>query len=339
MHNNTFFSIIVPCFNGGEFLDECLQSIMNQSFQNFELIIINDGSTDNSLSIALKYKNNYPEKINLINQKNKGEIRSRLKGMNVATSDYIFYVDADDVLSIDALELVNNAITTTKSDLLIFDLSTTADFKTKLFNYSIYHLATFEHESKNKIYEYVANYTMNSIVAKVFKKELFKPDFPMEDYSDVIVGIDLIHSLPIVNHAKKIVYIQDDIYFYRQHKSNITNRFNHRYLSSEKKAVLLLKDYLKNWNISDYEQKIYGLYLKIIYRTFKLFTGQTRQNEVDQLIDFLRVDPLFLESLDNIEKHNVRKKIYYFNQLVKYNQKIGVNLYLSSFGRLEKEDL
>lgn len=88
-------SIIVPVYNTAEFLSTCLDSILSQSGLDMEVIVVNDGSTDNSLSIITHYANN-DSRIKYISQKNSGLSAARNAGMNVATGDYILFVDSDD---------------------------------------------------------------------------------------------------------------------------------------------------------------------------------------------------------------------------------------------------
>jgi len=92
-------SVIMPVYNTEKYLQESLESILNQSFQDFELIIINDGSKDNSLKIINKYAENpeYQNKIKIINQKNTGVIQALNNGIKISTGKYIARMDADDI--------------------------------------------------------------------------------------------------------------------------------------------------------------------------------------------------------------------------------------------------
>ena len=94
--NKYKFSIIVPVYNVENYVDKCIKSILNQTYKNYEVIIINDGSTDNSLNIINKYKNN--KKIKIITQKNKGLSNARNNGMKMATGDYLLFIDSDDYI-------------------------------------------------------------------------------------------------------------------------------------------------------------------------------------------------------------------------------------------------
>src|SRR5699024_11228741 len=91
-------SIFIPVFNTGKYLSECLDSLLNQGLENYEIIIIDDGSTDNSAEIIEKYSNSYSNIINIY-QKNNGQGSARNKGLKIAQGEYIYFMDSDDYLT------------------------------------------------------------------------------------------------------------------------------------------------------------------------------------------------------------------------------------------------
>ncbi len=100
------FSVIVPIYNVEKYLPFCIESVLNQTFTDFELILVNDGSTDNSLSIC----NHYAEKdsrIVIIDQQNKWLSGARNSGIKVAKGDYFIFIDGDDAIKQDALIKIN----------------------------------------------------------------------------------------------------------------------------------------------------------------------------------------------------------------------------------------
>lgn len=96
-------SVIVPVYNGGEFIELCIKDILNQTLKSIELILINDGSEDNTLQICQKYAK-YDNRITLINQENKGVSTARNNGIDKATGKYICFIDSDDRIKEDYLE-------------------------------------------------------------------------------------------------------------------------------------------------------------------------------------------------------------------------------------------
>lgn len=103
---NPKVSVIIPVYNAEKFLDRCLKSIFSQTLSNFEVILIDDGSIDNSYEIMINYKNKYPEMVKIISQENLGISKARNIGISQACGEYIAFVDADDFVDPNFLELL-----------------------------------------------------------------------------------------------------------------------------------------------------------------------------------------------------------------------------------------
>ncbi|HEY4194331.1 MAG TPA: glycosyltransferase [Mucilaginibacter sp.] len=98
---NPLVSVIIPLYNAERYIEQCIHSILQQTWQNIEVIIVDDGSTDNSLTIAQKFES---EKVKVLSQTNGGASVARNNGLKLAKGDYLQFMDADDLLSIDKIE-------------------------------------------------------------------------------------------------------------------------------------------------------------------------------------------------------------------------------------------
>ncbi|MBR6531562.1 MAG: glycosyltransferase [Clostridia bacterium] len=104
-------SFIIPVYNVEKYLDECVRSILNQSFDDYEIILVNDGSPDNCPAMCVGYEVRYPDKVRVVHKKNGGLASARNAGMRVAKGEYIYFVDSDDYLLEDKVnELYQKAI-------------------------------------------------------------------------------------------------------------------------------------------------------------------------------------------------------------------------------------
>ncbi len=105
------FSVVIPLYNKEKRIGECLNSVMNQTYRNFEIILINDGSKDSSLTIAKEIINNHPSiKVQVVDRENKGVSFTRNEGVQLANYDYVCFLDADDVWLPDFLEKMSSLI-------------------------------------------------------------------------------------------------------------------------------------------------------------------------------------------------------------------------------------
>lgn len=111
------FSIIVPVYNIENYIEKCITSILNQNYNNYEIIIVNDGSTDNSVKIVDEIKS---DKIKLVNKKNGGLSSARNEGLKYAIGDYIWFIGGDDYIEKDALKILNNYLLEDNYDVISF---------------------------------------------------------------------------------------------------------------------------------------------------------------------------------------------------------------------------
>ena len=123
MENQVKISVIIPIYNSAEFLRECLDSVVNQTFQDFEVICINDGSTDNSLRILEEYAEK-DSRFTVRSQENQGQSVARNHGMQLAKGEYILFVDSDDLLELNAMEYLWKEVSAQNLDILYFDAKT-----------------------------------------------------------------------------------------------------------------------------------------------------------------------------------------------------------------------
>ncbi len=215
------FSIIIPVYNTEKYLPECLDSVFGQNFKNFEVIAINDGSTDASPEIleryALKYKN-----LKIINKKNEGQGYARKVGLNIADGEYISFLDCDDILEKDALNKLYGNITKNESELAIMKVAFFDHLKKEKSlpqNHDISQFFpqntdfaefTFSHKD---IQPFVLN-GMTSCCNKIYKNKFLKNNkelfFPKNTFCE-----DVPFHVQTILKAKKISFCPYVLYNYR----------------------------------------------------------------------------------------------------------------------------
>lgn len=131
MENQALISVIIPVYNVEAYLRECVESVLKQTYQNFEIILVDDGSTDSSGQICDEYASN-DERICVIHQKNNGPSKTRNTGLDNATGKYIYFLDSDDYIESNALELLVNTAESTNADLVFFDAHSFTDDGTEM---------------------------------------------------------------------------------------------------------------------------------------------------------------------------------------------------------------
>lgn len=163
-------SVIVPVYNVEKYLDKCIQSIINQSFKDFELILIEDGSTDGSKEICNKWHQIDP-RIKFYHQKNSGVSKSRNKGLSISKGEYIAFIDSDDWIAEDYLQTLITYINKYNVDIIT---SGTYNYYNNTFIEKIQLTETgcFDFKKANQYYQMMTSQHMTSPTCKLYKKEL-----------------------------------------------------------------------------------------------------------------------------------------------------------------------
>ena len=215
------FSIIVPVYNVEEYLEDCLNSIINQTYKNLEIILIDDGSTDNSGKICDIYAK-FDNRIIVVHKENGGVSSARNYGLKLANGDYIVWIDSDDYIEKNALMRINEEILRLHADIVFFNYNIVEKNKIKPVKLLKINCSII---SKADVFMHLAEEcNMPSFLCnKVIKKELyanivFNENVQMlEDYA----------IMPyLLNKASKIVYLSECFYNYRQINSSITHNVN-----------------------------------------------------------------------------------------------------------------
>lgn len=217
MSQNPFFSVIIPIYNAEIFVDRCLNSITKQTFTSYEIIIINDGSIDNSLEECKKIAigNN---KIRIISQNNKGVSSARNAGIDNATGEYIVFIDIDDTLETNALEISYDYIKKTKADTLIWNFNEWEGSQLKNSHCLILTDKTYMSSNllfKDKIRHFACwGYVLRKDIIKN-QRILFKEELSMSE--------DRLFIFEYLTYAKRIHTIPDSLYNHYNNPSSACN--------------------------------------------------------------------------------------------------------------------
>lgn len=222
MSKDKLISVIVPIYNIELYLKQCLESLINQIYQNIEIILVDDGSTDQSGVICEEYAE-IDKRIIVIHQKNQGLSGARNTGLRKASGDYIAFVDADDVVSIHYLSTLywhlirNNA-----------DISCCQYYSQKrnvVFSKNEPKLKGTILSSKRMLEDW---HGTNKYIETVVWNKLYKRDVFIHDGEMILFAVgrnheDILISHQLVANSKKIVLLDNKLYYYRKRKGSIVN--------------------------------------------------------------------------------------------------------------------
>jgi len=245
-------TIIVPVYNGERFIGKCFNSIINQTFKNLEIIIINDGSTDDSSKICDKFAK-LDERITVIHQENSGLSAVRNKGLDMAKGDLIGFVDCDDYIHPRMYEILYKHLYDYNADIAMCEVTKVHNSNIngniresdKTINQQNIYCLKQEEAFKNLFNE--KNLIMVVPWNKLYKKDVFKniryPEGKIKD--DEFVIHHIIHAI------KKIVFTDAIFYYYNHNENSITNK---KYNLQNLDAIEAIKDRLLLFELKKYQK-------------------------------------------------------------------------------------
>ena len=229
-------SIVVPVCNSNKTISKCVESILNQTFTNFELILVNDGSKDNSEEIIFSYKD---DRIKYIKKLNGGQSSARNKGLHEATGQYIMFIDSDDYLSENYLQFMYDKCISDNADVVISGY-TNVDETYKKLNVVKY---------KNNGYDC---YRMLIPWGKLIKKSIL--DDNNIEFENINYWEDHVISFAIYSYAKKIVIDESNFGYYYFYNLNGLTKNN--FLAFKVNCIPSQEAILKTLNKKDFKDNI-----------------------------------------------------------------------------------
>ncbi len=222
-------SIIVPCYNVEEYLPKCVESIQAQTYKNWELILVDDGSKDNTPQICDKYAV-HNSRIMVIHKSNGGLVSARNAGYDMVAGEWITYLDGDDWFSENFIETVTCAILSNSNiDMIFFSMSQELNGKTidNKWNWSQYEDGRIYEKNENlSLSSYVLNYNsgLSDVCGKVFRTEWCR-NYNIKHNSNLRQGEESVDvMMRAFYYASKSLFIKDKLYHYRYNANSISKR-------------------------------------------------------------------------------------------------------------------
>ena len=229
---NKLISLIIPVYNTEKYLRNCLDSIVNQTYKNLEIIIINDGSTDNSLNIINEYASK-DKRIKVLDIPNSGGGNARNKGLDIAKGDYIGFVDSDDELELSMYEIMYKYLTKNNADMCICDYSTSHIFDK---NKEIKEVLFDNHTLMKKLLE-------DETITSHFWRKLYPSYvFKTNRFSNRKVVHDMSLDHILLKEINSAVYINVPLYIYRESNPNNLSNTNALKLESSLNRAKVMID-------------------------------------------------------------------------------------------------
>ncbi len=310
-------SIVVPVYNAEKFLKECIESVLNQTNSNWELVLVDDGSTDKSAQICDSFAKEYANKIYSFHKKNEGQFLTRQYGINKSTGDYIGFLDADDLLDKSYVETILNCIENDSSvEVICFNFS---EFEDDFFK-EVKKLEKNQFRTKEELkvlHKQVVNGTLTgSMWSKVFKRDLINNIVVDEStVSQKKYGEDAFQSFAILLEAQNVCFSEDVLYCYRGNPQGASKGFEEKdfeYFNTKYVFELLEAFVLKKYSADDLLLKqLYARnFNETVYYILKFYRNAKTKERKKQVVEYDWNSFLLNEGLKHIKDNKYVRKAY-----------------------------
>ena len=234
---DSLISIVIPIYNAEKYLEECLNSIKSQTYKNFEVIMVNDGSKDDSETICMNFLRS-DSRFRYLKKANGGVSSARNLGLDNVKGDYITFIDADDWVDENYLDLLITTVKKNHSDIVVSSYKQFNNidvFYLRAYSLQEKYLLNFEKMNRDDFLTIFPklmsiNVCFNNAVAKLFRKELVKN---LRFDTSIKYGEDLDFYFRLYLNVDSISYVDEPTYVYRMHGDSTTSNFNQEHAEQE----------------------------------------------------------------------------------------------------------
>lgn len=326
---NSRFSIIVPVYNTEKYIKECVDSILNQTYQNYELILVDDGSTDTSSKICDEYKSK-DSRIKVIHKTNGGLVSARKAGAEEATGEYIACIDSDDWIDNEYLSEFEKIIEKYKPDIICGGLTYVYNTYTKKLDSGIQYGIYDKEKIKKEIYPILIEGENgvgfnNCLCGKVIKRNIYLPSQMAVD-DKIKIAEDHACLKPCIINSDKIYLLNSHKYYYRQNNESMTKEKKALDLYNAKRISKHLMNNIKieGYNFEDQINRlaVHGLFPACCSQ----FYENTSYKNVKEKIELALEDNFYKDAIENC-KFKKFTKFWFAKYVLKYKMYYIMKLY------------
>lgn len=250
-----FFSVLIPLHNAEEYFSECMDSVLAQDFDDYEVVVIDDGSTDNSGAAADRYQKDNPGRVRVIHQENTGVLLTRRRLLKESKGEYILWVDADDAVKPDMMKNLYGEITDKSLDVIVCNFEFYDKPGETVRTLPLPDKAIVRGKEKHDVYtKLLLGRDMNELWTKCIKRSIIDIDADYTEYKHVRNGDDRFCLMPILDAAESIEHLEASYYRYRILPESITHSNNHLGYYSSRTVFERMAEYIDKWDFTEKER-------------------------------------------------------------------------------------
>ena len=323
-----FFSVLIPVYNTGHYLQRCFDSVLNQTYENWEAIVVDDGSTDDyTIQICDKYAKKDP-RFHVIHKENEGLLLTRRKAIKEAKGDFFCFLDSDDCWNESLLSRVNDCVQTTGSDLVIYRFQRKGTRRNATSPKIFKNRTIITAQTKYRLVKPLIRVgKLNNLWLKAVNRDIVDIERDYTPYKEIQYGEDLLQSIPLFENAKRITFINDILYYYYNNPTSMTRvpvsdeKHYKLYMNSTIVKKVLFSYLERNFNREEYIDEFYLDLIKqrfLFVKDYSFF--QKDKNTFQKYADMVLRDDLMRDASDFFKQSRYYLKNRKIIKLLKSDQ-------------------
>lgn len=313
MKGNIIISVIIPVYNVERYIDRCVNSVLRQTYKNFELILVNDGSTDSSYEHLVKY--NSDSRIIIVNKPNSGQSDSRYQGLLKSTGDYIYFMDSDDTIEQNTLEILAEEVLKNGSDIVLGRYRLIDEYGKELRRQSLYNVNALNEKEQIIKDSLCVNNFKASLWIKLIRKALL-----LECFNDKVrslrINEDVLLSFLLSTNCNKVTFRNEIIYNVLQRKDSLTRNIKPELITCSDIIYGEIQDVLNGISLfNDLKNEYYGGYAKTLLYALAVAAKHTQSySSFSSLYNLLDKQSIYYSEgfKDNIMLISFKYRVLYY---------------------------
>lgn len=309
------YSIVIPVYNGENFIENCYRSLQNQIYDKWEAIFVDDGSSDSSWE-RLQTLSVGDDRVKAFHQENSGQIQARYKGIDIASGEYCFFLDVDDTLKSNTLSVIDAAIEQYNAPDIVMFNGEKVNIKTRE-RFPVWpdisaEVKLYSGEEYNELRGTVLDgRRLNNICFKAIKISILKENKIHNSTGDIRTEEDLLMQLPYFDRAMDLLYIPEKYYLYNINETSVTNTYDPNLFKSACALYKELMKYGKKWNMNNYSERCSKRYLLTTISSIVKDAHKLKYREFSAKLSDIRINKIFRQVSHTIPANIPRsRKIY-----------------------------
>lgn len=303
-------SVIVPVYQMEKYVERCIKSLLNQSYNNLEIILLDDGSTDNGLQICKQWEKK-DKRIRVFDHSNQGVSYTRNQGIEKSTGEYLIFLDADDILHPDTIGSMVECIENERADVCICGYSVVSETDRKCFKPNIQGNIDLNTFKEDYFWDFYNKYILHNIGTKMYRKSWilsnnirFKEKYAIYE--------DIIFCLEYLKNVRNIAVLDQDCYFYmKDNENSVTKSYRKEFLDNAFQLNEILAEMISKRTEEFYYNILKNIFIPYVNVYMK---DKLKWDFIKKITRKVCENRFVIESRDKISLHTIPadERIFYY---------------------------